>query len=96
MRSWYLVPPESEGIASMIKFYSVNGCGYCGMVEAALEQLDLDYETIMVPAPHHLREEVKELTGQTFVPVLVDGDVVLHDEYEIIRYLKSTYSNNSN
>ncbi|CAI2719252.1 glutaredoxin family protein [Nitrospina watsonii] len=80
----------------MIKFYSVYGCGYCTMVQSALEQLDLDYETIMVPAPHQQRQEVKELTGQTFVPVLVDGDVILHDEYEIIRYLKSTYSSNSN
>jgi glutathione S-transferase len=25
------------------------------------------------------------------VPVLVDGDVVLSDEYEIIDYLKKTY-----
>jgi glutathione S-transferase len=25
------------------------------------------------------------------VPVLVDGDVVLSDEYEIIDYMKKTY-----
>ena len=31
------------------------------------------------------------MSGQTTVPVLVDGDVVLDDEYEIIDYLKKTY-----
>jgi glutaredoxin 3 len=39
-----------------------------------------------------LRKEVHEVSGQTSVPVLVDGDVVLDDEYDIIDHLKKTYS----
>jgi glutathione S-transferase len=38
---------------------------------------------------------VFEVSGQTSVPVLVDGETVLDDEYEIIDYLKQTYPVNS-
>ena len=61
------------------------------MVRSTLKQLELDYETIDVPWPRHERKEVFEVSGQNMVPVLVDGDVVLIDEYEIIDYLKKTY-----
>jgi len=61
------------------------------MVRSVLKQLDLDYETVDVPWAHHDRTEVYEASGQHMVPVLVDGNVVLDDEYEIIDYLKKTY-----
>ena len=61
------------------------------MVRSVLKQLELDYETIDVPWPHNERAEVYKVSGQNMVPVLVDGDVVLSDEYEIIDYLKKTY-----
>ena len=44
-----------------------------------------------MPWSHHERTAVYEVSGQYMVPVLVDGDVVLSDEYEIIDYLKKTY-----
>ncbi len=62
------------------------------MVRDALKNLGIEYEKIDVPWPHHLRKNVQEVSGQTTVPVLVDGEVVLSDEYEIIDYLKTTYS----
>jgi len=62
------------------------------MVRDVLKNLGIEYEKIDVPWPHHLRKKVQEVSGQTTVPVLVDGDVVLSDEYEIIDYLKTTYS----
>ena len=61
------------------------------MVREVLKQLELDYETIDVPWAHHERTEVSKVSGQSMVPVLVHGDVVLSDEYEIIDYLKKTY-----
>ena len=76
----------------MMKLYNIDGCGYCGMVREVLKKLDLEYEKIDVPWPHHLRKEVHEVSGQNHVPVLVDGEVVLSDEYDIIDYLKTTYS----
>lgn len=62
------------------------------MVREVLNTLRIEYEKIDVPWPHHLRKEVQEISGQTHVPVLTDGDVVLDDEYDIIDYLKKTYS----
>ena len=74
-----------------MRFYNIDGCGYCGMVRSVLKQLELDYETVDVPWSHHERAEVYQVSGQNMVPVLVDGEVVLSDEYEIIDYLKQTY-----
>ncbi|MDH5763055.1 MAG: glutathione S-transferase N-terminal domain-containing protein [Nitrospinota bacterium] len=75
----------------MMKLYNIDGCGYCSMVIDVLKKLQIEFEKIDVPWPHHLRQEVLEVSGQTQVPVLVDGDVVLDDEYDIIDYLKKTY-----
>ena len=74
-----------------MKLYNIDGCGYCAMVRLELKRLELDYETIDVPWAHPERTEVSKVSGQSMVPVLVDGDVVLSDEYEIIDYLKKTY-----
>ena len=74
-----------------IKLYNIDGCGYCAMVRSVLKQLDIEYETIDVPWPHRERTEVYKISGQNMVPVLVDGDLVLSDEYEIIDHLKKTY-----
>ena len=79
----------------MMKLYNIDGCGYCAMVREVLSTMHLEYEKIDVPWSHHLRKEVHEVSGQTTVPVLVDGDTILDDEYEIIDYLKKTYPVNS-
>ena len=78
-----------------MKLYNLDGCGYCAMVRDVLVQMSLEYEKIEVPWPHQQRKEVYEVSGQTAVPVLVDGDIILDDEYEIIDYLKKTYPVNS-
>ena len=65
------------------------------MVRNVLGQMDINYEKIDVPWSHHQRKEVYEVSGQTTVPVLVDGDIILSDEYEIIDYLKTNYPVNS-
>ena len=79
-------------VGMVMKLYNIDGCGYCGMVREVLNKLNIEYEKIDVPWPHHLRKEVQEVSGQTHVPVMVDGEVVLSDEYDIIDYLKTTYS----
>ncbi len=61
------------------------------MVRTVLKQLEVNYETVDVPWPHHERTEVFQVSGQSMVPVLVHGEVVLSDEYEIVDYLKKTY-----
>ncbi len=74
-----------------MKLYHLEGCPYCAMVRRRLDELGLAYQTIEVPMMAQLRAEVIEVSGQPFVPVLVDGEVVLEDENKIIEYLDMTY-----
>ena len=78
-----------------MKLYNIDGCGYCAIVRNQLAKMGIEYEKIDVPWSHAERREVHEVSGQTTVPVLVDGDNILADEYEIIDYLKKTYPVNS-
>ena len=78
-----------------MKLYNIDGCSYCAMVRNVLDRMDIDYEKIDVSWSHPERKEVYEVSGQTTVPVLVDGDTILSDEYEIIDYLNKTYPVNS-
>ena len=75
-----------------LRLYNIDGCGYCAMVREVLDQLEVEYEKIDVPWPYNGRQEVFDVSGQYTVPVLVDGDVVLDDEFEIIDHLKRSYN----
>ena len=75
-----------------IVLYQAEWCQYCARVRAKLTDLLLDYKCVNVPRDHSERGIVKEVSGQTGIPVLVDGDVVLDDDDTIIPYLEKTYS----
>ncbi len=75
----------------MRKLYDLDACPYCRMVRDKLDELDLEYEKISVPANPRDRMEVQSISGQPFVPVLVEGALVLDDEEKIIAYLDKTY-----
>ena len=66
-------------------------CPYCARVRKKMTDLLLDYKTVNVPHSHAQRDIVKEVSGQTSIPVLVDGDVVLDDDDDIIPYLDKKY-----
>ena len=74
-----------------IVLYQAEWCGYCARVRAKLTDLLLDYKVVNVPPDHALRTVVREVSGQTSIPVMVDGDVVLDDDDDIIPYLEKTY-----
>jgi glutathione S-transferase len=59
----------------------------CGAVARRLGKLGLEYRTERVPYRRSSRPEIEELTRQTRVPVLVDGDEVIHDSKRILQYL---------
>ncbi len=63
----------------------------CGAVARRLGKLELSYRTERVPYRRNSRPEIEELTGQRRVPVLVDGDEVIHDSKRIIQYLEWKY-----
>jgi glutathione S-transferase len=79
-----------------LTLYEQRGCPFCIRVADKLEELGLEYETVMVPASHAKRDEVKEISGQTGVPVLIDeehGVEGMPESADIIEYLEETYGN---
>jgi glutaredoxin 3 len=59
----------------------------CGTVARRLNKLGVDYEQVRVPQRRKQRLEIHELTGQDWVPVLVDGEEVVWDSHRILEYL---------
>lgn len=72
-----------------VRLYHFEACPYCEKVRVALKRIDLRYESVEIdPAD---RSAVKEISGQELVPVLADGEVVVHDSTRILRYLVRTH-----
>ena len=63
----------------------------CGAVARRLEKLGLEYRTERVPYRRSSRAEIEELTRQRRVPVVVDGDEIVHDSRRIVQYLDWKY-----
>ena len=63
----------------------------CGAVARRLNGLGLAARVERVPYRRGPRPEIEELTGQHRVPVLVDGDEVIHDSRRILQYLDFAY-----
>ena len=74
------------------RLYGADWCWYCRRVVEKLDELGLDYEYVEVPVFHSQRSEVREISGQSSVPVLVDGENVLDDDDVIIPYLEERYA----
>jgi glutaredoxin len=79
------------GQPTNIVLYQAEWCPYCARVRSKLTDLLLDYKTVNVPRSHSDRHEVKTISGQTSIPVMVDGDVILDDDDDMIPYLDKTY-----
>ncbi|PSP56858.1 glutaredoxin [Halobacteriales archaeon QH_7_66_36] len=77
-----------------LELYELEGCPYCEKVIETLDELDLEYESHMVPRSHSERTEVEAVSGQTGVPVLVDeehGVEGMPESDDIVEYLEETY-----
>jgi glutathione S-transferase len=59
----------------------------CGKVARRLRRAGIDYEQVRVPVRRRDRDEVADLTGQRWVPVLVHDDELIHDSRRIVEYL---------
>ena len=75
-----------------IELYALDGCPYCETVHDALEDHDIPYETIWVAGLHSKRDEVKRVSGQRAVPVLIDDDngVTMCESENILTYIERT------
>ena len=72
-----------------MKLYVLRTCPYCVRVLRWLEGRNLPVQIVDVPPGHSARVELRAVSGQTFVPTLVDGDVVIADDDDaILDYLQ--------
>lgn len=72
--------------------YALDGCPYCEKVHDALEDREIDYETRWVEGLHSMRDEVKRVSGQRAVPVLLDEErgVTMNESDNILAYVDRT------
>lgn len=63
----------------------------CGAVARKLKREGLEFRTERVALRRADRPEIGELTRQDRVPVLVDGDEVIHDSKRIREYVDWRY-----
>jgi len=75
-----------------LTLYALDGCPYCEKVSEALDDHGIDYETEWVEAMHSERDEVKRVSGQRGVPVLVDDErgVTMAESENILTYVEAT------
>ncbi|SEH16628.1 Glutaredoxin [Natronorubrum sediminis] len=78
----------------MVTLYRLEGCPYCEFVVDRLEELAVDYESVWVEGLHSRRNEVKRISGQRQVPIVVDDEqgVTMAESEHILEYLDSTYA----
>ena len=75
-----------------VTLYALDGCPYCEKVHESLQDHDVDYETEWTGALHSERDEVKRVSGQRAVPVLVDEErgVIMNESDNIVEYVETT------
>ena len=91
------VPPAMRGKsppAKPLKLYSYEGNQFCRLVREVLCELDLPYELRSTGKGSSRREELKELSGKTTAPYLIDPNsgTAMGESADIVKYLLSTYS----
>ena len=72
--------------------YYTEWCSECVLVRNKLSEFDIEYESIIVQDMRPFRKQVYEVSGQYYVPVLVDGRTVLTETGDILKYLDSFVS----
>ncbi|WP_423744366.1 glutathione S-transferase N-terminal domain-containing protein (plasmid) [Haladaptatus sp. SPP-AMP-3] len=77
---------------SSITLYSLDGCPFCEKVHDALDDADIAYETEWVEPLHSDRNEVKRVSGQRAVPVLVNegSGVTMAESDKIVQYVEQS------
>jgi glutathione S-transferase len=60
----------------------------CGRCARRLRAAGVSFDEVRVAMMKRDRDEVEELTGQRWVPVLVDGDEVVHESHRICEYVE--------
>jgi glutaredoxin len=77
-----------------ITLYQLEGCPFCEKVADRLDDIGVDYESVWVDAMHSDRNEVKRVSGQRGVPVLVDEErgITMSESDNILDLVERTYA----
>lgn len=77
-----------------LTLYQLEGCPYCERVVDRLNELDIDFESVWVDGLHSKRNDVKRVSGQRAVPVLLDDKrgVTMAESEHILEYLDTSYA----
>ena len=78
----------------MLELYQYEECPYCKNVRAVMTDLGLSYVIHNVSREREARDVVQEVSGQRFVPVLVDPNtdtMIADDDEGIAKYLNEKY-----
>ena len=76
-----------------MKLYHVEWCPDCEVVRQKLAEHGFSYEDEIVHDIRPMRQQVHAVSGQYYVPVLVDGEMVLTETYDIVTYLERKSEN---
>lgn len=76
-----------------LTLYRLEGCPFCELVVDRLEELELEFDSVWVEGLHSRRNEVKRVSGQRVVPVLIDEahGVTMAESDRILEFLETTY-----
>ena len=78
-----------------LTLYHVDWCPDCEIVRDKLAELGVVYDGVIVPDIRPMRKIVHDVSGQYYVPVLQDGDIVLTETHDILAHLDSRYAKTS-
>ena len=89
-----LLPAAAKGLVVSLTLYQLDGCPYCEKVADRLDELDVAYDSVWVEGLHSTRDEVKRVSGQRAVPVLVDEDtgVTMAESERILEYVDRSFA----
>jgi len=76
-----------------LTLYRLEGCPYCELVVDELEQRGIEFDSVWVEGLHSKRDQVKRVSGQRAVPVLVDEErgITMAESERIVEYIETSY-----
>lgn len=74
-----------------VTFYHAHWCPECAVVREKLDSLKVPFEEVVVPDVRTFRKQVFAVSGQYYVPVITDGELVLSETRDILAYLDDRY-----
>ena len=77
-----------------VTLYQLDGCPFCEKVDDRLDEVGVEYDSVWVDAMHSDRNEVKRVSGQRGVPVIVDEDrgITMSESDNILELIERTYA----